>query len=308
MKIDVKYSSKIINLPASVAEFAPDASREELVVIIGLFSSFEYLGAFDKYIEVFSEKIGIGVERVKKALYFWADKGVISIEGAIDDTHISSASSSVPTYTGAQIAKFVEKNEDIRSLFLACQAILGKDFNTADHNNIIYLKDYYRFTNEYIMLLLACCVEIGKTNWAYIRKLSHSLYEDGIDTYTELEAHFENRRNKETLEYKIRELFGFGKRELSKKEMEKIGRWICDELDIDFIRLAYEITVDKTGKASLAYCAKIIENWLSNGIKTASDAKRHEMDRSSRAGESSFDTDDFFEAALRRSYNKKGEG
>ena len=109
MKIDVKYFGKIINLPASVAEIAPDASREELVVIIGLFSSFEYLNAFDKYIEVFSERIGIGIDRVKRALSFWADKGVISIEGAIEDTHIISASTGVPTYTGAQIAKFVEK-------------------------------------------------------------------------------------------------------------------------------------------------------------------------------------------------------
>ncbi|MBQ2810155.1 MAG: DnaD domain protein [Clostridia bacterium] len=307
MKIQIKYSGKILNLPASVADFAPDASREELVVIIGLFSCVEYHDAFEKYIELFSEKLGIGVERIKKALLFWAEKGVISIDGMIDEVSISSASQTVPTYTGAQIAKFVEKNEDIRSLFLACQAIMGKEFNAHDHNNIIYLKDYYRFTNEYIMLFLACCVEIGKTNWAYIRKLAGSLYDEGIDTYTELEAHFENRRNKESLEYKIRELFGIGKRELSKNEKEKIERWLSLELEIELIRLAYGITVDKTGKPSLAYCAKIIENWLSCGVRSASEAEKFEAEKVGRASGSSFDTNDFFEAALRRSYNKKGE-
>ena len=81
MKIDIKYSGKILNLPSSVAEIAPDASREELLVIIELFSCVEYLGAFDKYVEIFSEKIGIGIERVKRALDFWAEKGVIALDG-----------------------------------------------------------------------------------------------------------------------------------------------------------------------------------------------------------------------------------
>ncbi len=307
MKIEIKYSGKILNLPASVAEFAPDVSRDELVVIIGLFSCTDYHDAFEKYIDIFSEKIGIGIDRVRRAIAFWAEKGVISVDGELDDVQIISASSSVPTYTGAQIARFVERNEDVRSLFLACQVILGKDFNTADHNNIIYLKDYYRFSSEYIMLLLAFCKEIGKTSWSYVRKLAQSLYDEEIDTYTELEKHFANRRNKQSLEYKIRELFGFGKRELSKNERDKVEKWISFELDIDFIRAAYDITVDKTGKASLAYCAKVIENWLSCGIKNAEDAQAFESKRTSRTSGSSFDTDDFFEAALRRSYNKKGE-
>jgi DnaD/phage-associated family protein len=212
----------------------------------------------------------------------------------------------VPTYTGAQISEFVERNEDIRSLFLACQAILGKDFNTHDHNNIIYLKNFYKFGNEYIMLLLAHCKDVEKTNWAYVRKTAQNLYDEDIDTYTRLEAHFSDRKNKSTLEYKIRELFGIGRRELSKSEKEKVDRWTSLNLDIALIRTAYDITVDKTGKPSLAYCAKIIENWLSCGIKTAKDAEKAESERASLSKGSSFDTNDFFEAALKRSY-KKGD-
>ncbi|MBO5374103.1 MAG: DnaD domain protein, partial [Clostridia bacterium] len=269
MKIEVKYSGKIINLPSSVAKFMAEASREDLSVIIGIYACQDMLGAFDKYITKFSESIGVGAEKVQKSLDFWAKRGVISIEGEISSTHITSASSSVPTYSGDQIAKFVEKNEDIRSLFLACQAILGKDFGTHDFNNVIYLKDTFRFSNEYIMLLLAHCKDLDKASWAYIRKTAQNLYDEGIDTYIRLEAHFADRKNKNSLEYKIRELFGIGKRELSKTERDKIERWLELELDIELIRIAYDITIDKTGKLSLAYCAKIIENWLSCGIKTA---------------------------------------
>lgn len=306
MKIEVKYSGKIINLPSSVADFASDASYEDLVVIIGIYSQTDMLSAFDKYIATFSEKIGIGVERIKKSIAFWEKNGVISVDGTLEDLEIVSSSSSVPTYTGAQIAKFVEKNEDIRSLFLACQAILGKDFNAHDHNNIIYLKSNYKFSNEYIMLLLAHCKELERANWAYIRKTAQNLYDEGIDTYIRLEAHFADRKNKSTLEYKIRELFGIGKRELSKNERDKIEKWINTSLDFDFIKVAYDITIDKTQKPSLAYCAKIIENWLSCGIHTAEEAKKSEEERISSSKSSSFETEDFFEAALRRSY-KKGD-
>ena len=304
MKITVKYSGKIINLPSGVAEFAPDATREELAVIISLFADIEVLSDFDKYIGVFSERLGIGIERIQRALKFWAEKGVIEIEG-MDESKIISSSNSIPTYTGAQIAKFIEKNEDIRSLFIAAQAILGKDFNTSDHNHIIFLRDFYHFGDQFILLLLAHCKELDKANWAYIKKTAQSLYDEGIDTYSSLEAHFADRKDKSTLEYKIRDLFGIGKRELSKSEKEKVDKWIAQKLDIEFIRVAYNLTIDKTGKPSLAYCAKIVENWLCNGIRTAKDAESVE---NTKVGEkSSFDTNDFFEAALQRSYKKEGQ-
>lgn len=307
MKIEVKYSGQIINLPSSVAKFMHMASYEDLCVIIGIYSSQNMLEAFDKYINKFSESIGVGIEKIQKSLAFWEKNGVISVEGSLESCHISSASSSVPTYTGSQIAKFVEKNEDIHALFIACQAILGKEFGAHDHNNIIYLKDNFHFGNEYIMLLLAHCKDIDKTAWAYVRKTAQNLYDEGIDTYVRLEAHFADRKNKNSLEYKIRDLFGIGKRELSSTEKDKIGRWIELNLDIELIKFAYDITIDKTGKASVPYCHKVIENWISSGVKTLEDAKRNEEEKKKKLSTSSFDTDDFFEAALKRSYSKKGD-
>lgn len=305
MKIEVKYSGKIINLPSSVLTVMHQASYEDLCVIIGIYSCQDMLGAFDKYITKFSEDIGVGIEKIQKSLAFWQKHGVISVDGSIEVTSMMSASSSVPTYTGSQIAKFVENNEDIRSLFMACQAILGKEFGTHDFNNIIYLKDNFHFSSDYIMLLLAHCKDLEKTMWSYVRKTAQNLYDEGIDTYVRLEAHFADRKNKNSLEYKIRELFGIGRRELSRTERDKIERWIELNLDIELIRFAYDITIDKTSRASVPYCAKIIENWISSGVKTLEDARKNEDEKNKKLGASSFDTNDFFEAALKRSYNKK---
>ena len=306
MKIDVKYSGKIINIPSSVAEHMAEASHDDLCVIIGLYTCQEMLGAFDKYIVKFSESLGIGIDRVQKSIDFWAKVGAISVEGSFEGiTTMVSASSTVPTYTGTQIAKFVEKNSDIRSLFMACQAVLGKEFGTHDHNNVIYLKDNFHFSDEYIMLLLAHCKDVEKTSWAYIRKTAQCLYDEGIDTYSRLEAHFADRRDKNSLEYKLRDLFGIGKRELSQREKGHFEKWLDLSLEIELVRLAYDITIDKTGKASVPYCSKIIDNWISSGIKTYKDALASEDEKKKGASSSSFDTNDFFEAALKRSYKKK---
>ena len=301
MKISIKYSGKILNLPAEVADFTAEATKDDLSVIINLFTYSEYLSSFDNVIEAFSEKLGIGVEAILTSLSFWNKKGVISVEGIQDYSPIITSTNRVPSYSGAQISKFIEKNKQMASLFDACQDIIGKTFTTVDYNNIIYLKDYYKLTDDYIMLLIAHCVENEKKGWAYIRKTVAALYDEGIDTYNELEKHFEHRKNKLSIEYKIRSIFGIGMRELSKKEKEKLSLWISADISEELIKKAYDITVDKTSKPSVAYASKIIENWISAGLKTLKEVEEAEAKHSAAKEKSSFDADDFFKAALERS-------
>ncbi len=301
MKITINYTGGIVNLPAKVTEFTHSASKEDLCFIINLFACPQYLDCFDSAIESFSERTGLSENDILKSIAFWNKAEVITVEGMKDYTPIVSVSNKVPTYSGAQIKRFVESNGKIASLFDACQSIMGKSFTPVDFNNVIYLKDYFKLSDDYIMLLIAHCVENEKGNWAYIRKTAKNLYEDGIATYAELEKHFESRKNKESLEYKIRTLFGIGMRELSKKENEKIQLWIESDIPEELIRKAYDITVNKTGKISIAYASRIIENWISLGYKTLEDVESSEKKRKEKLSMSTFDTDDFFEAALARS-------
>jgi DnaD/phage-associated family protein len=273
-------------------------------VIISLFAYNDYLDNFDSIIEEFSEKIGIGVNKVNSSLAFWAEAGVISVEGLNLGIEASSSLSSAPTYTGTQIKKFVESNETIGTLFKLCQDVMCKEFNTHDHNNIIRLKSYFKFSDEYILLLLAHCVEIEKATWGYINKTAQNLYDSGIDTYKRLEEHFAKRKDLFTLESKVRGVFGLGARELTPKEKSIVEKWSDAGLDIEYIKEAYNITVSKTQKASLNYCAKIVDNWLSNGIKTVENIKESEDAFKQKSSLSTFETDDFFEAALTRSYKK----
>ena len=313
MKIEIKYSGSIINLPASVLDYLPNAKESELKVLLGIFNHSHAFSSFDSAIFLLSESLGLTTLEVTDALKSWARVGVISVDG-LDSTGKTVASiesaekNSMPTYTGKQIASFIENNKEIETLFLSCQAVLGKSFNTPDYNSVIFLKDYYKFSDDYILLLLAHCVECEKTGWAYIRKTAKNLYDEGIDSYDLLEKHFAGRKNKRSLEYKIRNLFEIGERELSKKERELFDRLFSFKVKFELIRLAYDVTIDKTHTPSLSYTAKVIENWLSNGIKTVEDAQEAISSYKSKLSLSSFDADEFFESALKRSNEKIMKG
>ena len=316
MKIEFKYNSGIINLPAAVSEIAPRATEAQLRVVLALFSYTQYFSDLTPALPTIAEKTELSVSEVTYALAFWAKEGVIHIEGDNGLTEEAQETDNArgnksPTYTGRQIFDFVEKNAEFRALCNECQNVMGKSFTAHDYNTVMSLKSYYKFSDEYILLLLAHCVEIEKANWAYVRKTASNLYDEGISSYSKLESHFAARRNKRSLEYKIRKLLGIGEREFIKSERGYIEKWIELKTNFDLLSKAYEITIANCdGKISYPYMAKVLDNWHNAGIKTVEEAEKSlEQYKSKRQNTmSSFDTDDFFEAALARSQKKLMEG
>lgn len=312
MKIEMKYTGGILNLPLGVTELVPMASEEQLKVLLSLAGAPQHLCDFEPYLTTLSQRLNLNVNEIKDALAFWMSKGIISVEGLdvtfsdaiAADGYINNRS---PAYTGKQILSYVESNKSFRSLCNECQAIMSKSFTAHDYNNIMQLKSYFKLSDEFILLLLAHCVEIDKASWAYIRKTASNLYDEGISSYSKLEEHFSARRNKRSLEYKIRKLLGIGEREFTKSERNIIEKWIGLKTDFNLISKAYEITIEKCqGKLSYAYMAKILENWHNSGIKTLEDAEKSLENYKSKQKiqMSTFDTDEFFEAALKRSNEK----
>lgn len=308
MKIEMKYTGGILNLPSKVADLVSEANEGQLKVLLILAGSPSYLSDVDPYLTTISQRANLSLSEVEMAIAYWAERDVLVAEGldaAVQEAAALDAQSQnrEPTYTGKQILAYVEKHKDFAALCNECQNVLGKTFTAHDYNNVMNLKSYFKFGDDYILLLLTHCVEVEKASWAYIRKTAQALYDEGISTYSSLDSHFSARRNKRSLEYKIRKLLGIGEREFIKAERTHIERWIELKISIELLTKAYEITLEKTGKVSLAYMSKIIDNWLSSGIKTLEDVERSENEykKKQNLSMSSFDTDEFFEAALERS-------
>ena len=88
--------------------------------------------------------------------------------------------------------------------------------------------------------------------------------------------------------------------------MEKrfISSWINDlSYPLEIIEKAYEITADATGKGSFAYANSILERWNASGLRTLEEINSS-YEKGEMPKEGSFDTDSFFDAAVRRSFNE----
>jgi DnaD/phage-associated family protein len=306
MKISIKYSGGIINLPDTVTSHLSEAGEAELKVILGISLFSRYFNDFEGALPLLPKKLDLSLNEITGALKFWQGAGVLSIDGAIEPSAstvnaVFARTNEKPSYTGEQILRMVEKNPDFRMLADCAIGVLGKDFTPTDYNSLLEIKEFYGFSDEYILMLLQHCVESDKASWAYIRKTSKILYDEGVDTYEKLESHLAARRNKHSYEYKIRKLFGIGQREFTKRERTYFDKWVELKHSYDLVKRAYEISIDNGKGTSWSYIGKILENWHTQGIKTVEDAEKSLASYKTKVTESSFDADEFFEAALKRS-------
>lgn len=327
MKISFKYGDSVICLPSkAISERLTEATADELRVIIALAAD----PSADA--EIICGELGLDHDEFMRALTFWRGSGAISValsEGEklpsgrkkndkpkketiaedsktdADKKRLPPQTGSVPAYTTAQIAEILEGDTSIRAYVDNCQQIMGKIFSTGEASTLIGIVQYLGVTTEYVALLCAFAVSHGKKSVRYVEKMAVSLYDEGITKYPELEQHLKRLNRAEELQPEIRRIFGMGERALTSKEKKIIENWCAMELSLELIVKAYEITVTNTGKAAMPYANSILESWNAAGYKTvdevdaaAADYKRKKD--SSKGG--SFDVDDFFEAALRRSY------
>lgn len=305
-----------IRLPASTAEHLSAASKMDLALLIRLAAEGGICGKDD--LVRFAADLGSTREELERSLYFLRGAGLVTTDGAgqirIAESDGEPArvrkllSADTPQrFSSNEIRRITEDNKALASLFDACQQAMGKLFTTDEFNIVISLYDYYGFEADYILLLCAHCAGRQK-NLRYAEKMAHTLYDKEIVTYAALEEYFNRLDRMESAEGQLRTLFGFGTRSLTNKEREFFMHWLMDlSCSMELMEYAYEITVDRTGKVKLPYINKILENWHADGLKTPEDVKNAENKNHADASLSSFNTDDFFDLALKRSYADMGE-
>lgn len=213
----------------------------------------------------------------------------------------------LPNYSTAELSDLLEKSQSLRMLVNEAQNIWGKVFNPYEAQLLVGLSDYLRLDDEYILLLLAHSKRIGKKSLREVERYALRLVDNGVTDAAALEEFVKRTEARRTLQGKIRAMFGLGSRSFTAKENAMLDNWVSYGYGEDIIRRAYEITVGAINEPSLPYANSILERWHSEGLDTAAqidaklDAEREKKGQAVMTG--SFDTDDFFEAALKRSYS-----
>ena len=319
----LNFGQEVLVLPASVLSHLDAATPEQLRVLLWL-ASDPSLATKHKQL---AKLAGCDATVTRTAIDFWCSYGLL---GEVGESAVPAMATVVPAtdspakkklqradelpnYTSTELAELLEARASVRVLIDEAQRILGKMFNPSDVNIMVGMLDYLGMNEECILLLLAHCKKIGKSNLRSIEKYAYALIDKGINDVESMEAEICTMEAMYTFEGEVRALFGMKSRALTSKESKMLSAWLSFGYDIGIVRMAYEITVNATGEPSLPYTNAILEKWNANAWKTADEIESGmNAEREKREGNTgkkelgnSFDTDDFFEAALQRGFRER---
>ena len=232
--------------------------------------------------------------------------------------HAPRAASGLPHYTSAELADLLEARKEASSYLDECQNVWGRMFNVHEHNIILGLTDYLGLEWEYVLTLLAFCGAEQdkrgiKRSLRYVENSAFHFYDEGVTDLPSLQEKIRRIEQMEEVEAQLRRMFGMGERALTPTEKKKFSTWLYEyRYGMDIITRAFEVTVDTKGSPNLKYMDAVLANWNRDGLRTIADVEaceaRFQAEKAAKAAgkkipenKGSFNTDDFFAAAVRRS-------
>lgn len=318
MKMKFQYGTDAVILPASAAAHFDKATKQDIAVLFALAAEPTLSVDADAACKAVTVKLALKPGELEAALAFWRGTGVLlTAEGEADPSPIASEPApakvrvvterGMPLYSSEELSGLLERRKELASLIDECQRTFGKIFNTGEVSIVAGMMDHLGFDGEYVLLLLAHCVRMEKRSLRYAERVALTLHDEGVTDAADLEERLRRIEVMATATGKLRAMFGISSRSLTTKEKGMIEKWLCVmQYSDDVLQLAYEITVDAIGKASIPYANTILERWFAEGYKTLEDVQNAIADykRKKSDNNASFDVDDFFEAALKRSFGE----
>ena len=232
-----------------------------------------------------------------------------------------TAESRLPEYTSDDIKRLTAQNKILRSILDEAQQVFGKVFNPVEMNYIIAMHDHLALDGEYILMLLHYFRAEGRP-LLYVAKVAESLVKDGISDAEALDSYLKSRDTFKGTEGRYRELFGIGARKLTSFEEKYFYEWAAMKMPFELVTLAFERTIEKKGTPQKSYIGGILKKWKELSLYTVDDVLNHEENekaariapntaqtgaKKGASGAQSFDVNEFFNAALVRSYGDKKE-
>ena len=291
-------AENLIILPRDVLSHIKNASAEELKALIYFFAEPE------SSVADAARELGLTVAQVESAVAFWRGAAVFA-ESDGKKKKVASDTTVYRNYDSETITDALINQADFAMLNeFVCERLAKSVLTKNDLSSLFYLYDYARIPAPVICGIAEDCCANGKANMQYIFKTAISLYEQGIDTYEKLEAYLTRKAEINSNVGKLRKLFGMGDRALTSKEKKTFDQWFGEwAFKFDVVELAYEKTVDATGKVSISYMNTILRRWYDSGFATVEDINTGDSSRKAGTDSSLDGSDEFIEAALSRGFD-----
>lgn len=293
MNYQINFSNYKHNfsLPSLVVEEDfKDINSDYLKIILMIFKNPDK----DYSVNLLSNLLNLSESTVNSAIRYWIQKGVL-LDG--EEKTIPVQVISKPK-APAVPAKPVNDSE-LKFLLSNMEHFLARPVTSMDVKTITYIYEYYRLPADVILMAIQYCAGKGKNSIKYIESVCIGWYDQGIVNHTLAEEYLKLSNEQKSNENKIKKMFGITGRTLIASEEKFIRTWFLEyRFDLDVIQLAYEKTVQNTGKVAFAYTNKILTNWHEKGFKTLKDILQNESPRSrkkktSGGGNNSYDLDEY---------------
>lgn len=280
-------SGGVFAVPDAAAEALRLASGKALKVLIYM---LKYRRLPDD-----PDEIGVTAEDIDEALSYWSSVGVIYRSGnapqaksqpaahepvrvlapkpetaapaaaippvAPEKEVIRPRKSLLPT----EIAERIAESQEIALLFKSAEGSLKRVLTFDDQRTILWIYDHLGMSADIIMMLIAYCCSVGRTNMGYIEKAALDWNEKNIATHEQAENEILLMQKSFAFEGKVQSRLKM-QNKLTASQKKYIDEWARMDMSVDLVELAYDKTVDATGKPAFQYMNKILVKWHDNNI------------------------------------------
>lgn len=272
----------------------PDAAAEALRLASG--KALKVLIYMLKYRSLPNDPddIGVTAEDIDEALSYWSLVGVIYRNGTAVQAKVQPAphepvrviapkpaavtepakpappaekevirprKSLLPT----EIAERIAESREIALLFKSAEGSLKRVLTFDDQRTILWIYDHLGMSADIIMMLIAYCCSVGRTNMGYIEKAALDWHEKNISTHEQAENEILLMQKSFTFEGRVQSRLKM-QNKLTASQKKYIDEWARMDISVDMVELAYDKTVDATGKPAFQYMNKILAKWHDNNI------------------------------------------
>ena len=328
-----KIDFRVLLRPLSECQGYTEMTAPELRVLVALIENGGCLESAKRLAEL----SGTTEVRAISTLTLLTEMGLIAPEaesentaagGIVEEFEYRIREGEIESQSATAVAKTI-RDGNLAEMISECATIFEEPALSSEHTAILTaLYTQYGLSPEYILTLASYMATKGKPNASTLKNKAISLHKRGIDTVEELERYIGDCERENTADWELKRLFGIKGRNLSDAELAYFRRW-CEEFDFttEIVSSAYDIcSVATGGKLSLPYMDKILTEWNEAGCKTLDECRRHEEKNKADRREAykpktkprektkpapprygSFDVDEAFQAALRRSFGEDAE-
>lgn len=174
-----------------------------------------------------------------------------------------------PTYSNAELAKFVARPE-IKQLVFAAEQYMARPLTPDDLSLYMYISEELGFAAELIEYLLEYCISNNKKTARAVEMVACEWKDLNVTTVDEAKR---LTRTIPAIMPQVFEAFGIDKsRQPIDKEITCVRRWTESYgYGIEIIREACQRTVMTIGKPSFSYANSIVKKWHESNVTTVAD-------------------------------------